>query len=177
MDDLRQETTIKKGVMKMLSDRPFWWVAPSVFFGVIAFAAAVAVSSATGMRLLGYLAILIIGLPAEIMFLIARTGKRCEYTADGEKLTLRRANKPEECYYYAETRNVEIAPFHMLWLNCGYRVKIETKYQTVTRYFAFDGPNDRTRPQDTPFAILGERIPQRAADNGKNFANYTGKRP
>lgn len=118
-----QDRTIKQGVMKMLSDKPFWWVVPSIMVGVIAFAAAVAISVSTGMRLLGYLAILIIGLPAEFMFIFARTGKRCEYEADDEKLTIRRPNKP------------------------------------------FDGPNDRTLPQDTPFAILGERIPQRVTDN------------
>lgn len=159
------DSTIKKGVMKMLSDKPFWWVVPSIIVGVIAFAAAVAISVSTGMRLLGYLAILIIGLPAEFMFIFARTGKRCEYEADDEKLTICRPNKPEECYYYAETKYVEITPFHMLWINCGYKVKIETKYQTIIRYFAFDGPNDKTLPQDTPFAILGERIPQRVTDN------------
>lgn len=160
-----QDRTIKQGVMKMLSDKPFWWVVPSIIVGVIAFAAAVAISVSTGMRLLGYLAILIIVLPAEFMFIFARTGKRCEYEADDEKLTIRRPNKPEECYYYAETKYVEITPFHMLWINCGYKIKIETKYQTIIRYFAFDGPNDRTLPQDTPFAILGERIPQRVTDN------------
>lgn len=165
MDDRYQDTTIKKGVMKMLSDKPFWWVVPSIFFGIAAFAVAVAISVSTGMRLLGYLAILIIGLPAEFMFIFARTGKCCEYEVDDEKLTIRRPNKPEECYYYAETKHVEITPFRMLWINCGYKVKIETKYQTIIRYFAFDGPNDRALPRDTPFAILGERIPRRVTDN------------
>lgn len=165
MNVLHQDRTIKQGVMKMLSDKPFWWVVPSIIVGIIAFAAAVAISVSTGMRLLGYLAILIIGLPAEFIFIFARTGKRCEYEADDEKLTILRPNKPEECYYYAETKYVEITPFHMLWINCGYKIKIETKYQTIIRYFAFDGPNDRTLPQDTPFAILGERIPQRVTDN------------
>ena len=116
MDDRYQDATIKKGVMKMLSDKPFWWVVPSIFFGIAAFAVAVAISVSTGMQLLGYLAILIM-------------------------------------------------PFHMLWINCGYKVKIETKYQTIIRYFAFDGPNDRTLPRGTPFAILGERIPRRVTDN------------
>lgn len=152
---------MKKGVMYMLSDKPFWWVIPSICVCVAAFAAAVAVKNLTGVRLLGYLAILIVCIPAEVMFILARTGTRCEYEADDEKLTIRRPNKPAECYYYSETRAVEITLFRMLWIKCGYKVTIETKYRTIIRYYAFDGPNDMIPPTEIPFAILGKNIPQK----------------
>lgn len=156
---------MKKGVMKMLSDKPFWWVIPSICVCVAAFAAAVAVKNLTGMRLLGYLAILIVCIPAEVMFILARTGTRCEYEADDEKLTIRRPGKPAEHYYYSETRAVEITPFRMLWIKCGYKITIVTEYRTIIRYYAFDGPNDTTPPSEIPFAILGKHIPQKAANN------------
>lgn len=68
----------------------------------------------------------------------------------------------EECFYYSETRSIKIESFFMVFINCGYKVTIETRFKTSVFYYAFGGPHDKTQPKDIPFALLAERIPQRS---------------
>ena len=153
-----------KGTMNLMSDKPFWWVVPSlvdiaaaigVFIALIVFSKA--------MFLLGILAFIIVSLPAEFMFLSARTGKSCRYEADDEKLTIFRRDKTEE-FYYREITGVKFEPFSMMAgmevFNCGYKITICTKYKETVRYYAFSGTHGKNPPQATPFWILVMNMPE-----------------
>lgn len=147
-----------------MSDKPYWWVAPSFVFlalGVTTFI--VFISFDKALTLLGIFACFILCLPAEFIFISARTGKSCRYEADDEKLTVYRRDKAEE-FYYREILGVTFETFSIIWgidvFNCGYKVTIETKYKTTIRYYAFSGAHGKNPPQETPFWILVMNIPE-----------------
>lgn len=177
-----------KGTMNLMSDKPFWWVVPSVFFVVLAFGACFAlIAFSNAMTLLGILAFIIVSLPAEFMFISARTGRACRYEADDEKLTVYRKGKTEE-FYYSETLGVSFEPFSMIWgidtFNCGYKVTIHTKYKDTVRYYAFGGTHGKNPPQETPFWILVMNMPEEKPESASNFitgeeyyANETKEKP
>jgi len=154
----------KSGTMNLMSDKPYWWVAPAIVFTVLAIAAfIVIISFDRALTLLGIFVVFIICLPADFMFLSARTGKRCRYEADDEKLTIYRREKPEEIYY-SEVLGVKFEPFYMILgletFNCGYKVTIKAKFRTIVRYYAFNGAYGKNPPADTPFWILVINMPE-----------------
>ncbi len=154
----------KSGTMNLMSDKPYWWVAPSIVFLVLGIAACfIIISFDRAFTLLGLFVGFIIILPADLMFLTARTGKRCRYEADDEKLTIYRRNKTEE-YYYSEILGVKFEPFYLVTgfdvFNCGYKVTIEAKFRTIVRYYAFNGAYGKNPPADTPFWILVVNMPE-----------------
>ncbi|MGN0680042.1 MAG: hypothetical protein ACI4JS_10305 [Oscillospiraceae bacterium] len=157
----------KQGSMNLMSDKPYWWVIPLVIILALGVAACIAIIAFdNAFTLLGIFACFIICLPGDFMFLLARTGKACRYEADEEKLTVFRRDKTEE-YYYREIICVKFEPFSMILgmevFNCGYKVTIETKYNTTVRYYAFNGAHGKNPPQETPFWILVMNMPE-----GKN---------
>lgn len=154
----------RQGSMNLMSDKPFWWVAPSLIFLVLAIAACITLFTFdNAFALLGIFAGFLLCLPAEFMFLSARTGKACRYEADEEKLTVFRRGRTEE-YYYREIVGVKFEPFSMVLgldvFNCGHKVTIETKYSTAVRYYAFNGAHGKNPPQETPFWILVMNMPE-----------------
>lgn len=161
-----------RGTMNLMSDKPFWWVVPSVIVLALAFAACFAlIAFDRAMTLLGIFAFIIVSLPAEFMFISARTGRACRYEADDEKLTVYRRDKIEE-FYYCETLGVTFKPFSMLWgidtFNCGYKVIIHTKYMDIVRYYAFSGAHGKNPPQETPFWILVMNMPKESEPEKTN---------
>lgn len=154
----------KQGSMNLISDKPYWWVIPSIILLALGVAACIAlITFDKAFTLLGLFACIIICLPADFMFLSARTGKPCRYEADEEKLTVFRRDKTEE-YYYREIISVKFEPFSMILgmevFNCGYKVTIETKYKTTVRYYAFNGAHGKNPQQETPFWILVMNMPE-----------------
>lgn len=106
------------------------------------------------------------GFIMELIFASEKSGKPAEYTADSEKFMIREKNKPEACIYYSDVRGVTIEPLYMNPFfsrkeHVGYKVTIETAYQTVVYYYALSGPFSNTPPAEIPFAIIGENIPKR----------------
>lgn len=153
----------KHGTMNLMSDKPYWWVAPSAVFIVLGIAACITLFILdSAFALLGIFVGLILILPAEFMFLSARTGRACRYEADDEKLTVFRRDKTEE-FYYCETLGVTFEPFSMMLgdvFDCGYKVIIHTKYKDIVRYYAFGGSHGKNPPQETPFWILVMNLPE-----------------
>ena len=153
-----------RGTMNLMSDKPFWWVIPSLLDIAIAIGVFIAlIVFSDAMFLLGILAFIVVSLPAEFMFLSARTGKSCRYEADDEKLMIFRRNKTEE-FYYSEITGVKFEPFSMMAgmevFNCGYKVTVYTKYKETVRYYAFSGAHGKNPPQQTPFWILVMNMPE-----------------
>lgn len=178
MTEFNEKTKIAKGTMNLMSDNPHWWITPCAALYAVGLLAAFPFlitffQNRSVVYLIGILILLPFALTAQFVFVAARSGKRCEYEADGEKFIIRRKNMPEDCFFYSETLSVKVEPFIMAWNNCGYKVTIETKYRTVVYYYAFSGPNSKTEPNGTPFTILRERIPQRtyAGSDRNEFAN------
>lgn len=162
----RTEREVMSGRMSLMADNPYWWVLPFVLTEAAGFAAAMPffISSFKSRSVMGLVAMLILAVfsfVAQLFFISAKSGKLCEYEADGEKFLIRRRGRQEECFYYSETCSVEIKPFVMAFVHCGYKVTIETNFRTAVFYYAFGGPHDKTPPEDTPFALLGERIPRK----------------
>ncbi len=154
----------KSGTMNLMSDNPYWWVAPAIVFVALGIAACfIIISFDSALTLLGIFVGFIITLPADFMFLTARTGKRCRYEADDEKLTIYRGDKPEEIYY-SELLEVKFEPFYIFLIRepfyCGYKVTIEAKFRTIVRYYAFNGAYGKNPPADTPFWILVVNMPE-----------------
>ncbi len=158
----------KSGTMNLMSDNPYWWVAPAIVFVVLGIAAfIVIISFDRAFTLLGVLVGFIISIPGDFIFLSARTGKRCRYEADDEKLTIYRGDKTEEIYY-SELLGVKFEPFYMILglepFYCGYKVTIEAKFRTIVRYYAFNGAYGKNPPADTPFWILVMNLPENSAE-------------
>jgi len=159
----------KSGTMNLMADNPYWWVAPTLIFlalGIAVFILLVNFSNA--FLLLALLAGLITALPAEFLFLAARTGRACRYETDDEKLTVYR-RKGNDYFYFSETLGVKFEPF-VIWLafypfNCGYKVTIHTKYKDIVRYYAFSGTYGKNPPEDTPFWILVMNLPEEKEKN------------
>lgn len=154
-----------RGTMNLMSDMPYWWVPPVIFFIVLAIVVAILIANfSDAFRLLAVLAALIVLLPGEFIFLSARTGRPCRYEADDEKLTVFRKNKTEE-FYYREITGVEFEPFYIVILgfepfNCGYKITVHTKSKDTVRYYAFNGAYGKNPPQKTPFWILVMNMPE-----------------
>ncbi len=158
----------KSGTMNLMSDNPYWWVAPAIVFIVLGIAAFFVIALFDrALTLLGLFVGFIITLPADFMFLTARTGKRCRYEADDEKLTIYRGDKTEEIYY-SELLGVKFEPFYIFLIRepfyCGYKVTIEAKFRTIVRYYAFNGAYGKNPPADTPFWILVMNLPENSAE-------------
>lgn len=162
----RTTQDVINGRMSLMADNPYWWVFPFVLTELAGFAAAMpffisSFKSRSVMGLVGMLILAVFSFIAQLFFLSAKSGKMCEYEADAEKFIIRRPGKQEECFYFSETRSIEITPFVMAFVHCGYKVTIETNFKTAVFCYAFGGPHDKTPPEDTPFALFGERIPRK----------------
>lgn len=163
----RTEIKVLRGRMSLMSDNPHWWELPFALVEVAGFGAAMpfivsSIKSRSFMWLVALLILFVFSFFAQMIYIRAKSGNLCEYEADDEKFIIRRPGLQEECFYYSETQSVTIEPFFMVFENCGYKVTIETNFKTAVFYYAFGGPHDKTRPEDIPFVILAERIPQRS---------------
>lgn len=167
----RADNKIIRGRMNLMADNPYWWVLPFTLVELAGFGAAMPfiisiIKSRSFMGLVAFLILAVFSFFAQLFFISAKSGKPCEYEADDEKFIIRRSGMQEECFYYSQTHSVRIKPFSMVFISCGYKVTIETDFKTAIFYYAFGGPHDKTLPEDTPFALLGERIPQRDNKTG-----------
>lgn len=163
----RTASEVISGRMSLMADNPYWWALPFVLTELAGFGAAMPffISFFKSRSVMGLVAMLILAVFsffAQLFFIAAKSGKLCEYEADDEKFMIRRPGRQEECFYYSETRSIKIEPFVMVFIRCGYKVTIKTNFKTAVFYYAFGGPHDKTLPKDIPFALLGERIPQRS---------------
>lgn len=161
----RTEIKVLSGRMSLMADNPYWWVLPFTIVEMAGFGVAMpfiisTIKSRSFMGLIALLILAVFSFLAQLFFISAKSGKPCEYEADDEKFILRRSGMREECFYYSQTHSVQIEPFSMVFISCGYKVTIETDVKTAIFYYAFGGPYDKTLPEDIPFALLGERIPQ-----------------
>ncbi|MDE6733384.1 MAG: hypothetical protein K2J77_10965 [Oscillospiraceae bacterium] len=167
----RVENKIIRGRMSLMADNPYRWVLPFALVEAAGFAAAMpfiipGLKERSFMILIAFLILAVFSFAAQLFFISAKSGKPCEYEADDEKFIIRRSGMQEECFYYSQTHSVQIEPFSMVFISCGYKVTIETDFKTAIFYYAFGGPHDKTLPEDTPFALLGERIPRSDNKNG-----------
>lgn len=167
----RTEIKVLRGRMSLMADNPYWWVLPFALVELAGFGAAMPflISTFKSRSFMGLIALLILAVFsffAQMFFIRAKSGNPCEYEADDEMFIIRRRGMQEECFYYSQTQSVRIEPFSMVFISCGYKVTIETDFKTAIFYYAFGGPHDKTLPEDTPFALLGERIPQSDNKNG-----------
>lgn len=148
----RTEIKVLSGRMSLMSDNSYWWVLPFTLTELAGFGAAMpfiisTIKSRSFMGLVAFLILAFFSFFAQLFFIRAKSGNPCEYEADDEKFIIRRRGMQEECFYYSETRSIKIESFFMVFINCGYKVTIETNFKTSVFYYALGDRTTKRSPK------------------------------